>query len=126
MYDIPSDTWSSHKSFSSPLLRIMTSLYCFFAVTGTAGFGEGIGGGNALNPVLKPEIYDIPSDTWSGPMAAAVRPRLYHSTAILLTSGEVSHCASLLACVEFWEEMPGEVCVNIGDSRGMSGCMHAP
>jgi hypothetical protein len=43
---------------------------------------------------MQPEIYDIPSDTWSGPLAAAVRPRLYHSVAILLPSGEVRIYAS--------------------------------
>jgi hypothetical protein len=37
---------------------------------------------------LQPEIYDIPSDTWT-PMAASTVPRLYHSTAILLPDGSV-------------------------------------
>ena len=59
---------------------------------GTSGFGTGIGGGNTLNPVLQPEIYDIATNSWSGPKAAASNPRLYHSTAILLPSGEVYSC----------------------------------
>lgn len=59
---------------------------------GTSGFGTGIGGGNTLNPVLQPEIYDIATSSWSGPKAAASNPRLYHSTAILLPSGEVLSC----------------------------------
>ena len=37
---------------------------------------------------LQPEIYDVPSDTWT-PMAACQVPRLYHSTAILLPDGSV-------------------------------------
>lgn len=66
------------------------------AAAGTSGYGTGIGGGNTQDPVQQPEIYDIPSDTWSGPLAAASHPRLYHSTALLLPTGEVScpiaHC----------------------------------
>jgi Domain of unknown function (DUF1929) len=37
---------------------------------------------------LQPEIYNIPTDTWT-PMAASTVPRLYHSTAILLPDGSV-------------------------------------
>jgi hypothetical protein len=37
---------------------------------------------------LQPEIYDIPTDTWT-PMAVSTVPRLYHSTAILLPDGSV-------------------------------------
>lgn len=62
--------------------------------SGTSGFGGGIGGGNANNPVLAPEIYDITTDTWSGPKASAARPRLYHSTALLLPTGEVRQWTS--------------------------------
>lgn len=62
---------------------------------GTSGYGTGIGGGNTKSPVLQPEIYDIPSNTWSGPLASAAHPRLYHSTALLLPSGEVGFPGAL-------------------------------
>ena len=37
---------------------------------------------------LQPEIYDPASDTWT-PMAPSIVPRLYHSTAVLLSDGRV-------------------------------------
>ena len=67
------------------------------ATAGTSGYGTGIGGGNTQDPVQQPEIYDIPSDTWSGPLAAASHPRLYHSTALLLPTGEVT-CPIAYCC----------------------------
>ncbi|CAL5224105.1 g6736 [Coccomyxa viridis] len=97
IFDLATVTWSATPTpMTQPrvignviLLPTSQVLIINGAGTGTSGFGTGIGGGNTLNPVLQPEIYDIATSSWSGPKAAASNPRLYHSTAILLPSGEV-------------------------------------
>ncbi|CAK9137068.1 unnamed protein product, partial [Ilex paraguariensis] len=55
------------------------------AESGTAGWG------NARNPVTRPVIYrpDRPENNRFSVMQPSLRPRLYHSTAILLTDGRV-------------------------------------
>ena len=50
-----------------------------------------VGGGQAgaySSPILTPELYDPTAGTWST-MAPQTAPRIYHSTAVLLPSGQV-------------------------------------
>jgi hypothetical protein len=52
-----------------------------------SGAGAGVAD-HSSEPVLETEIFDTRTETWTS-AAPILRPRLYHSTAILLPSGEV-------------------------------------
>ncbi len=85
----PSPSWIPTGSMSYGRRNLNTVLL----PDGTVLVVGGATTGQATNPVLQAEIFDPESGSWSE-VASMQRPRVYHSTAILLPDGRVAAAGS--------------------------------
>jgi hypothetical protein len=79
--------WQQTQSMASPRTHLNLTVLADGNVLATGGSTD-IGGVNTANAVYTAELWSASTQTWTT-MSAAQRPRLYHSTAVLLPDGRV-------------------------------------